>query len=154
MRRIWALSFFLSLVASTMAQAPKSVEYEKDDFFLIVLLNPNFTLCDFKNVHINDRNTKLESENFYQSRRIKNEYLNENLTKTLGKCDQTTVHIAYMKISAAWRAYKEIQYRSECFHAEDKKRSNMFRKDNIWDKGMDKEIEHKLRIVPLKLVNY
>ncbi len=154
MKKLLAVSFYTFVVSFTLAQTPKSAEYEKDDFFMIVLLNPEFSLCDFKHVHLNDRNTKLENEDFYQKRRISNDYLHEHLLKVFGKCDHSTVHIAYMKISASWRAYKDIQYRNECFHAEDKRKNDRFKKDNIFHTPIDKVVEHKLRIVPLKLERY
>lgn len=120
---------------------------DKKDFFLNVLANPTFSLCDFKHIGLNEGNTKLETEEVYQSKRYSSKNLNKWLKKTFGNCDKQTVHSAYVKIQAAWNAYKKIQYRDECIHVK-------YSRDNIWVKQMDPSVKNILSTIPLELKTY
>lgn len=138
------LGILCFLPISTIAQ-PKSVEYKKQDFLLAVLANPNFSLCNFKDVGLNESNTSLENEALYVN--TKNQEFHKTMIRVVGKDDFNTRKIVYKKVAASWRVFKEIQYRKECVDV------NYSRYD-IFAPKIDPVIRHKLSIVPLKLENY
>ena len=128
-----------------MAQ-PKSIEYEKQDFFLNVLANPNFSLCGFKDVGLNESNSSMQTESTYMNADYTGKF-HKYMLEAFGKDDYNTRKNAYRKIAASWRVFKEIQYRKECIHIH-------YSQDNIWAPKIDPVIRHKLSIVPLKLEKY
>ena len=130
-----------------MGQPPSSVNYEKNDFFLNVIYNPSFSLCNFKDVGLNESNTSLADEETYQKAVSTKAEYRKKLIATLGKSDRSTIHTAYLKVKAAWNVFREIQYSKQCVDIS-------YSSHNIFAPTMDAELRHKLSIVPLKLKYY
>ncbi len=124
---------------------PKSVEYEKQDFLLTVLANPNFSLCGFKDVGLNESNTSLDYESTYIN--TKSQYFHKMMIEAVGRDDYNTRKTVYKKVAASWKVFKEIQYRSECVDV-------VFDRNDIFAPKIDPVIRHKLSIVPLKLEKF
>lgn len=99
------------LLNTTIAQ-PQSIEYKKQDFLLAVLANPTFSLCDFKDVGLDESNTCLENEALYVN--TKSQEFHKFMIRVVGKDDFNTRKTVYKKVAASWRVFKEIQYRKEC----------------------------------------
>lgn len=146
MKRNFALIPFLFFLLNGLMAQPKSIEYEKQDFFLNVLANPNFSLCGLKDVGLNETNTSMETESTYMNASYTGNF-HKYMLEAFGKDDYNTRKNAYRKIAASWRVFKEIQYRKECIHVH-------YSPYNTWAKDIDPVIRHKLSIVPLKLENY
>ena len=136
--KIFTLLLFLLSSLNSVCQTS-----EKKDFFLNVLANPTFSLCDFKHIGLNEHNTKLETEEVYLNKRYSSKNLNKWLNKTFGNCEKKTVHTAYIKIKNAWEAYKKVQYRDECIHVK-------YSRENIWAKPMDPSVKSILSTIPLE----
>lgn len=145
MKRFCFLFCFICILLNTTIAQPQSVEYKKQDFLLTVLANPNFSLCDFKDVGLNESNTSLENEALYVN--TKNQDFHKSMIKVVGKDDFNTRKTVYKKVAASWRVFKEIQYRKECVDVH-------YSPYNTWAKQIDPVIKHKLSIVPLKLEEY
>jgi len=143
MKRYFALIPFLFLLLNGLMAQPKSIEYEKQDFFLNVLANPNFSLCGFKDVGLNETNTSMQTESTYMNADYSGKF-HKYMLEAFGKDDYNTRKNAYRKIVASWRVFKQIQYRKECIHVH-------YSQYNIWAPTIDAELRHKLSIVPLKL---
>ena len=133
--------FFINIIAQ-----PKSVNYKKEnDYFLTVLTNPGFSLCDFKDVGLNESNTELLAESDYLNATGSN--VHRLMMEVVGRDDYATREKIYRKIAASWQVFKEIQYRKEWVDVH-------YSPHNIWAKKIDPVIKHKLSIVPLKLEEY
>lgn len=145
MKKNILLLAYLCLQFNYVFSQPKSIEYEKQDFLLNVLANPKFSLCGFKDVGLNEKNTSLENESVYLN--TKNQSLHDLMIKAVGKDDYKTRKTVYGQVAASWKVFKEIQYREECVDVH-------YSQYNIFAPKIDPELRHKLSIVPLKLVKY
>ena len=144
MKRQGVLFVLLSVAMLVIAQ-PKNIKYEKQDFLLNVLTNPELSLCQFKDVGLNTSNTCLRDEASYVN--LESNTFHNMMIKAVGKDDYKTRVTTYRKIAASWRVFKEIQYRNECVDVP-------FYINDISAPKIDAETKHKLSIVPLKLVYY
>lgn len=145
MKYLFICLFLLGSSLQITAQPPSNIEYKKHDFLLNILANPDVNLCKFKDLGLNESNTSLSPENIYLN--AKTQDIHNFMIKAIGKDDYRTRKMVYRKIAAAWRVFKEIQYRNECVDVS-------YSQHNIWAPKIDDELRHKLSIVPLKLNNY
>lgn len=137
------------LLSQNLYAQPRSIQYEKDDFFMGVLENPNLPIFEFLWAGNNSRNTELKSYNFYA---------NSNYARE--ECRRANVNMAtaYRKVQTAWRVVLEVE------HVDVKRLGVLFGKvsynrNNIWAQDEERklrretspELIHKLSIVPLKL---
>ena len=145
MKRLCLLFYFICMLLNTTIAQPQSIEYKKQDFLLAVLANPTFSLCDFKDVGLDESNTSLENEALYVN--TKSQEFHKSMIRVVGKDDFNTRKTVYKKVAASWRVFKEIQYRKECVDIQ-------YSRYDIFAPKIAPELRHKLSIVPLKLVNY
>lgn len=128
---------------NTTQAAPRSINYEKEnDFLLNVLFNPQFSLSDFILVGLTPHNTVLKDKNYY---------FGDN--KAVNKCSELniTVDEAYSKAKASWDVYLELERRGIDENSIGKYVVTYSPNDIFAPKNIDPEIKHKLSIVPLQL---
>ena len=150
-KRIIILLFLFNFFISFAYAQPKSLNYEDepktDDFFLDVLDNPSANLYKFLLVGLNSHNTELKDLNIY---------LKDTWTKQ--RCLELNISVeeAYKKVKACWNVFLEVENTNlESFgqYVMDCHPNNIYLR-NIQQNCPNKKLQHKLRLVPLKLEKY
>lgn len=141
------LTICLLVVAFILASAqPKSVHFQKDDFFMDVLYNPNASIYQFLVAGLSSKNTELKELHRYQTSKVVQD-----------KCRELNVSIieSYNKIKAAWKVFLEVENTDISVDGFGKYMMN-YSPYNIFAPRScpNPELKHKLSIVPLKLEEY
>lgn len=125
---------------------PKSIHYQKDDFLMDVIYNPNASLYQFLSAGLTSKNTELKDLHIYVNSKVVQD-----------KCRELNVSISesYYKIKASWKVFLEIEKTDLSYYGFGKymietPHQNIFAPRTC----PNPELKHKLSIVPLKLEEY
>ena len=133
------------MTISIFAQ-PKRIHYQKDDFFMDVIYNPNASLYQFLIAGLTSKNTELKDLHIYVN------------SKTVqDKCRELNVSISesYYKIKASWKVFLEIENTDLSYDGFGKYMIEVSPYNIFVPKTCpNPELKHKLSIVPLKLEEY
>lgn len=153
MRGYVMLFFLLYGISIVFAQVPKSTSYKKqNDFMVAVLNNPTFSLFDLISLGgLHGRNTQFLDESSY----TKSNFIINRCKELYGQYNAQTFHSIYMKVSASWKVFIEVQ---DCDVSYDGM-GKYFMKYDMFDTSAPRncpypELKHKLSIVPLRLEEY
>lgn len=153
MKRCIVLLFLLCGISIVFAQVPKSVSYKKgNDFMVAILNNPTLSLFDLISIGgLHERNTQFLAESSY----TKSNFIINKCKELCGQYNTQTFHTIYMKVSASWKVFIEIQNSDVSYEGMGK----YFMKHDMFDTSAPRncpypELKHKLSIVPLKLEEY
>lgn len=151
-RRYFLFVLLFCGVSFVYAQTPKSSNYEKEnDFMVAVLNNPTFSLFDFISIAgLHETNTKFLDESAY----MKNNFI-KKCKELYGNDSDYALHAIYMKVKAAWKIFLEVQNTDVSYQGMGKYFHNHSKFDTRAPRSCPyPELKHKLSIIPLRLEEY